>query len=371
MRKALAVGRKELRQIVRDRRTLMILLFIPVFFLLLFGYALNFDIRHVSLAVNDRDQSTESRALVSAFVNSGYFDIVASFRSDEELRALIDSNRVRAALIIPENTGRAVRRGEEAPVQVIINGEDANTATTVLGYTTSIIAGVSTNLLVEQRGAGLTPPLSLEPRIWFNPELRSALFLVPGLIGFIGMITGAISTAMSVVREKERGTWEQVRMAPIDTVSYIIGKTLPYLGISLASSFGIILAAMVLFDLPMRGSWLGLLLAVTLFLLGALGTGLFVSTIADSQLIAFQVVLILAFLPTFLLSGFVFPIRNMPTPIQMVTYLVPARYFLVALRGIVLKGVGLATVWQSMAAMTVYAIAILGLASLRLARSRR
>jgi ABC-2 type transport system permease protein len=370
MRKALAVGKKEFRQIVRDRRTLMILLFIPVFFLLLFGYALNFDVRNVALAVEDRDQSTESRALVNAFVNSGYFDLVASFHSDEELQRLMDANTVRAALVIPENTGRALRRGDRAPVQVLINGDNANTASTVLGYSFAIIRGVSVDLLVEQRGAGLAPPIAVEPRIWFNPELRSALFLVPGLIGFIGMIVAAISTAISVVREKERGTWEQVRMAPIDTVSYVAGKTMPYLGLSLLSSMAIIVAAMWLFDLPMRGSWSALLVVTTLFLLCALGTGLFVSTIADSQLVAFQVVLILAFLPTFLLSGFVFPIANMPRPIQLVTYLTPARYFLVALRGVVLKGVSLVTVWHQVAAMSVYALIVLGLASVRLSRER-
>ncbi len=370
MRKALAVGKKEFRQIVRDRRTLMILLFIPVFFLLLYGYALNFDIKHVALAVEDRDDSVESRALVSAFLNSGYFDLAATLRSPQDLRRVMDANVARAALIIPENTGRSVRRGQAAPVQIIINGDNANTAATVLGYSVTIVRSVSISLIVEQRGLNLSPPVSVEPRIWFNPELRSTLFLVPGLIAFIGMITATISTALSVVREKERGTWEQVRMAPINTVSYVVGKTLPYLGLSLISSMAIVVAAMWLFDLPMRGSWGSLLLATTLFLLAALGTGLLVSTIADSQLIAFQVVLILAFLPTFLLSGFIFPIQNMPTPIQAVTYLVPARYFLVALRGIVLKGVGLAAVWRDMTALSIYAVVVLGLASARLARER-
>lgn len=370
MNKALAVGRKEFQQISRDRRTLMILLFIPVFFLLLYGYALNFDIRHVALAVQDRDQSTESRALVNAFVNSGYFDMVASFHSVAELERLMDANTARAALIIPENTGRAVNRGERAPVQVIINGDNANTAATVLGYSMTIVQSVASTLVVERLGLNLSPPLKVEPRIWFNPELKSALFLVPGLIGFIGMIVATISTALSVVREKERGTWEQVRMAPIDTVSYVVGKTLPYLGLSIVSSMAIIVAAMFLFDLPMRGSWWSLLLSTTIFLLGALGTGLLVSTAAESQLIAFQVALILAFLPTFLLSGFIFPIQNMPKAIQVVTYVVPARYFLVALRGIVLKGVGLATVWAQVGALVIYALVVLGLASARLARER-
>jgi ABC-2 type transport system permease protein len=308
MRKALAVGRKEFRQILRDRRTLMILLFIPTFFLLLFGYALNFDIKHVALAVEDRDDSVESRMLVSAFLNSGYFDLVATIRSPEELRRLMDTNAARAALIIPENTGRAVRRGQMAPIQIIINGDNANTAATVLGYVMTIVQTVSSSLAVERLGLNLAPPVRAEPRIWFNPELKSALFLVPGLIGFIGMITATISTALSVVREKERGTWEQVRMAPIGTVSYVVGKTLPYLGIAMLSAMSIVLASMWLFVLPMRGSWGALTLTATIFLLGALGTGLLVSTISDSQLVAFQVALILALLPTFLLSGFIFPI---------------------------------------------------------------
>jgi ABC-2 type transport system permease protein len=184
------------------------------------------------------------------------------------------------------------------------------------------------------------------------------------------MITAAVSTALSIVREKERGTWEQVRMAPIGTPAYIVGKTLPYLAISVAGSMGIIVAAMVLFDLPMRGSWLDLLVAVTLFLVGALGTGMLISTMSESQLVAFQVVLVVAFLPTFLLSGFIFPIASMPWPIQLVTRVVPARYFLVALRGVVLKGTGLGVVWPETAALVVYAAAVLGLASVRLARER-
>ncbi len=370
MRKALAVGRKELHQIVRDRRTLSILLLAPVMFLLLYGYALNFDIKHVGLAVEDRDATPESRALVAAFVNSGYFDLVASVNDDRAIDRLMDHNRIRAALVIPERTGRAIATGRTASVQLLINGDNANTASTVMGYSLNIVRSVSASLLVEQRGVRIAPPVSAEPRIWYNPQLESTLFLVPGLIAFIGMITGAVSTALSIVREKERGTWEQVRMAPISTPAYVVGKTIPYLAISIASAMAIMLAAMALFGLPMRGSWLDLLLAVSLFLVGAVGTGMLISTISDSQLVAFQVVLIVAFLPTFLLSGFIFPIASMPVPIQLVTVIVPARYFLIALRGIVLKGISVAIVWRELLALIVYAVAMLGLASLRLARER-
>jgi ABC-2 type transport system permease protein len=371
MRKALAVGRKEFRQIVRDRRSLMILLFIPVFFLLLYGYALNFDIRHIAIAVEDRDQTPQSRELISAFINSGYFDLAASVHSDEMIRRLMDDNTVRAVVVIPEGLGRDVQTGRGSAVQVLINGDNANTATTVMGYAVAIVRGVSTNLVLEQRGLPpMAPPVAAEPRVWFNPELRSALFLVPGLIAFIGMVTAAVSTALSIVREKERGTWEQVRMAPINTVSYVVGKTIPYLGISFVSAMGIVLAAMALFQLPMRGSWAVLLFAVLLFLVGALGTGLLISTLVESQLLAFQIVLIATFLPSFILSGFIFPIASMPAPVRAVTYIVPARYFLTALRGIVLKGVGVSVIGGSLVALAIYAVGVLGLASLRLARQR-
>ena len=272
MTKALAVYRKELRQISRDKRTLLILIFIPAFFLLLYGYALNFDIRHIRLAVQDRDGTPESRSIVSAFINSGYFDLAATIWAPEEADRLLNLNDVRAALVIPEGFGRDVRSGRTAPVQVLISGDNANTATTVIGYATSILRTAGAQF--APGGAELVPPVRVEPRIWYNPELRSTLFLVPGLIAYIAMITAVASTALSIVREKEIGTIEQVRMAPIDTFSFVVGKTIPYFLISLASAALIVLASMVLFGLPMRGSWIALLVALSLFLVGALATGL-------------------------------------------------------------------------------------------------
>jgi ABC-2 type transport system permease protein len=368
MRKALAVYRKELRQILRDRRTLLILVFIPVFFLLLYGYALNFDIRHITLAVEDRDGTSESRLVVSAFVNSGYFDFTAIVRGPAAAERLLDLNQARAVLVIPEGFGRDVSTGRTGQVQVIIDGDNANTATTVLGYSANILRTVGAELTPST--ARTAPTISVEPRIWYNPELRSTLFLVPGLIAYIAMITAVASTALSIVREKEYGTIEQVRMAPIDTFSFVVGKTLPYFLISLASAALIILASMVLFGLPMRGNWLALLLAMSLFLIGALGTGLLISTVAESQQVAFQLALFISLLPTIMLSGFIFPISSMPYALQVVTYIVPARYFLIALRGIVLKGTVIAHLVWPLLALSIYALAMLGLASLRLARER-
>ena len=368
MRNALAVYRKELRQILRDRRTLLILVFIPAFFLLLYGYALNFDIRHVALAVEDRDGTPESRAVVSAFVNSGYFDLVATVHSPAAVERLLDLNEARAVLVIPEGFSRSIVSGRAGEVQVLIDGDNANTATTVMGYATNILRTAGAELAPES--ARRAPPLAVEPRIWYNPELRSTLFLVPGLIAYIGMITAVASTALSVVREKESGTMEQVRMAPIGTFSFILGKTAPYFLISLASAALIIGASMVLFDLPMRGNWGALLVAMSLFLVGALGTGLLISTVAESQQVAFQMALLISLLPTIMLSGFIFPISSMPGFLQAVTYAVPARYFLIALRGIVLKGSELGHLMAPLVALALYAMAMLGLASLRLARER-
>src|ERR687888_511765 len=221
MHKILAVARKEFRQIARDGRTLVILLFLPAFFLLLYGYALNWDIRHVRLAVDDRDRSAESRSLVAAFVNSGYFDFVAASGA----ATLMDRNEVRAILVIPSEFGRAVRTRRPVAVQVLLNGDNANTATTVMAYAVTIIRSESARYLPP--GAP-PPPVTVEPRIWYNPQLRSTLFLVPGLIAYITMITAVVSTALSIVREKERGTMEQVRMAPLDAGPFVVGKTIPY-----------------------------------------------------------------------------------------------------------------------------------------------
>jgi ABC-2 type transport system permease protein len=377
--KTLAVARKEMRQIGRDRRTLLILLFVPAFFLLIYGYALNFDIRHVRIAVQDNDRSTASRELISSFVNSGYFDLYGEVWNDDEIARVIDRNEVRAVLVIPARFGSDVAAGRPTGVQFIVNGDNANTATTVVGYARSLLSATSAQYELRAKvgspacragacGEGRGPLVGVEPRVFYNPELRSTLFLVPGLIAYIAMLTAVVSTALSIVREKEVGTMEQVRMSPIGPVPYILGKTAPYFVVSLISSMSIVVAAMVLFDMPMRGSWPVLLGVVSLFLIGALGFGLLISSIAETQQVAFQLALLTSFLPTLMLSGFIFPISSMPEFLQLVTHIVPARYFLVALRGIVLKGVGPEVFWSDLVALGVFAVVILGLASLRLRR---
>jgi ABC-2 type transport system permease protein len=364
MRTIRAVAVKEVRQIRRDRRTLLTLLFVPAMFLLLYGYALNFDVRDIALAVEDRDRSAESRSLVSAFVNSGYFTMVADITAPEQLDRLFNRGSARAALVIPNGYARDVLNRRPVDVQIVIDGDNANTATTVIGYAQSIVGEVNQ----ARVGVSLRPPLRIEPRVWYNPQLRSTLFLVPGLIAYIAMITAVISTALSVVREKERGTMEQVRMSPLSPPAYILGKTIPYLVLSFISALLIVLVAMVLFEMPMRGSWVHLSAAIALFLVGAQAQGLVISTVAPTQQVAFQLALLSSFLPTFILSGFIFPISSMPQAIQVITHVIPARYFIVALRGIVLKGAELAAFWQDLVALALFATVMLTLASVRLSR---
>jgi ABC-2 type transport system permease protein len=371
---ARAMVRKELHQISRDRRTLLILVFVPALFLLLYGYALNFDIKNIDLAVEDQDGSTASRELVSAFTNSGYFTYAGAVHGQKELDWLIDTNAARAALVIPDGYGRDLERRVPVRVQVIVNGDNANTASAVVGYAGAIVAEAGAEMLAVAAGAaGSTPrPLvGFEPRVWYNPQLRSALFLVPGLIAYISMITAVISTSLAVVREKERGTMEQIRMSPVSPLAFVIGKTIPYSVIAFVSAVLIVLVSMALFGLPQNGPWWLLFVLIGLFLVGAQGQGLLISTVAQNQQVAFQLALLSSFLPTFILSGFIFPITSMPPAVQAVTHIVPARYFVAALRAVVLKGTSIDVVWPQMGALVIFASVMLGLSALRLNREWR
>ena len=372
MRKIRAVAAKEVRQIRRDPLSLMLLLGLPAFMLVIYGFALNFDVRHVALAVQDRDQTAKSRELVAAFLNSTYFDRTASPAPGDDLERLLEQRRAKAVLVIPEGYGRELLAGRTTPVQLLLDGADAGTATTILGYAGALVAESNAEgmrrTLVRAGGMQTVPGIEYRPRVWFNPELSSTRFLVPGLMGVLLMLTAVLATALSVVREKERGTMEQLRVAPLGTTELILGKTLPYLAISFVASILILLSARVLFGVEVKGPYLALLAATLLYLVGALGLGILISTLADSQAMAFQGGLLVSLLPAVLLSGFIFQIRSMPPALQLVTHLVPARYYLVILRGVILKGSGLGPYWDQMAYLALFAAATLGLASLRLVR---
>lgn len=371
MRRIRAIARKELLQAARDPLSLAMLLGVPTMMLMLYGYAINFDVRHVRLAVQDRDRSVASRELASAFVNSGYFDLVAELAPGDDPEHLTDRAQARAVLVVDEHYGRDLEAGRNAGVQLLVDGADANAAATVLGYAAALIEGLNGER--ARRGAlGASvlrdTGLDYEPRVFYNPELSSTQFLVPGLTGYILMLTAVLSTALSVVREKERGTMEQLRVTALRPIELLVGKTLPYLAISLVATVIILVVARVLFGVVVHGSYLDLFAITLVYLIAALGWGMLVSSIADSQAMAFQIGTITSMLPAIFLSGFIFPIRSMPAAIQAVTYAVPARYYLVVVRGIILKGAGLGAYLPDVGFLLAYATAVMGLAYLRLRR---
>lgn len=371
MRKIAAVMIKELKQVLRDPVSLIMLLVVPAMILLLFGYALSFDVRHVGLAVEDRSRTQASRRLVAAFIESGYFDFAADLPAGMDYGAILERRKAKAILAIPETYAEDLAAGRLAPVQLILDGADANTATTILGYASSLVAGTNIELLAgtaSASGALAVPPITYQPRVWYNPELESAKFLVPGLIGFILMLTSVVSTALSVVREKERGTMEQLRVTALRPVELIVGKVVPYLGISLAATMVILAVARILFDVVITGSVVDLLLATLIYLVGALGFGLLISSIADTQALAFQGGALLSILPAVFLSGFIFPIRSMPVWLQAITYAVPARYYLIVARGVILKGASLRPYARELMFLGLYAAVMLGVSYARLSR---
>jgi ABC-2 type transport system permease protein len=297
--------------------------------------------------------------------------VTAVADAGDDLERITRTRAAKAVLVIPRGYGEDLAAGRTGAVQLLLDGTDATTAQTILGYAGSITSEANSRLMHGALArAGLpAPDLTVyEPRVFYNPELRSTQFLVPGLIGFLMMLTAVLSTAMSVVREKERGTMEQIRVSPVRTAELILGKATPYLVISLLATAIIILAARVLFGVVVRGSYVDLFVATVLYLLGALGFGLLISTIADTQALAFQIGLLTSLLPAMLLSGFIFPIRTMPALLRAITNLVPARHFLVVLRGIILKGASLEPYVEQLAILAAFAVATLALASLRMAR---
>lgn len=365
IRRMLAVAVKEFLHLRRDPRTTLTLLGMPLLLLLIFGFALSFDVQHIRLAVIDRDGTSESRELQQAFLASGYFDLVHFGRDERVLGALFDSERAQAALVVPAKYGSDVAARRDVAVQFLLDGSDSQMATTVLNYARMIVSSVSPVI----RLAGASGPVAPVPLVWFNPDLASARFLVPGLVAFILTITSVVATALSVVREKERGTMESLRATPVHALELLLGKTVPYLVLAFAAAMGSLVLAHLIFEVPMRGSLANLALVTVLFLAGGLGWGILISTVADSQQVAFQLGLLTAMLPTLLLSGFIFPISSMPQPLQILTHIIPARYFLVALRGIVLKGAPIELWWGQAAAMVAYAVIVLGLGTARMVRS--
>jgi ABC-2 type transport system permease protein len=363
---------KEFRQIRRDPTSLGMLLVLPAALIGLVGYALTFDLKHAPVAVLDRSGSPESRQLRSAFDRTEEFDVALDVQSYREIEQAFDRGSAKLALVIPSEFAADLAAGREAVVQIIVDGADNTTAGQALGQaigiTRSFSAGVVARAL-ESRGAGASLPVDFRPRVWYNPDLLSSRFLVPGLIGFILVLTGVVSTSLSVVREKERGTMEQILVSPLHPVQVVLGKAAPYMLIGLVSATVILLIGRVLFGISVAGSILLLYAAILLLILASLGQGLLISTATDSQQVAFMVSVFSSLLPSFLLSGFVFPVSNMPLVLQVLSNIAVNKFFLVIVRSIMLKGAGFAAVWEQFLFMALFAALTLGVSAIRLRRT--
>ena len=372
-RRLLAVSRKEFLHVRRDPRSLGLGIAIPVVLLLLFGYVLTLDVDKVPLAIRDLSRTPESRELLSRFEGSRYFQVALRAEGYPEVEAAIDGGRVLAALVIPEDFAARVRSDRPAVVQLLLDASEANTATIALGYAETVVSGYSADLEVRWAQAnglqGIRPPVDVRSRVWFNTDLESRNFIVPGLISVIMMIIGALLTSLTVAREWEQGTMEQLIATPVTAAELILGKLLPYFVIGMADLAVAVVMGKYLFHVPMRGSLPLLFGIAAVFLVGALSLGMLFSVAARSQLPASQMAMAFTFLPSYLLSGFVFSIDSMPPVVRAVTYLVPSRYFVKVIKGIYLKGVGLGTLAADTALLLVFGAAMV-LAAIRLFRKK-
>jgi ABC-2 type transport system permease protein len=368
--------KKEIRQSLRDPKLRGVMFFPPIMQMLVFGFAVSLDVNNVKLGWLDMDQTEQSRGLLRKFEGTPYFTLKGVARDEKQAQALLDSGAVDAVVRIPYNFGADVSRMKQTEVQVLVDGSNSNTAAIVGNYATGVIAGFNAETLASQRTARLVdstrngpvrlavPTVEAETRVWFNPDLKSRNYFVPGILVNIIMIVTLNMTAMSIVREKEIGTMEQIMVTPIRPFELMIGKTLPFALIGFLESIFVTALALLIFNVPFRGSVLLLAGAASLFLLSMLGLGLFLSTISHTQQQA-SMTSFFFIQPAFMLSGFTFPIRNMPTPVQWITYLNPLRYFMDIVRGVFLKGAGIDALWSQMLLLGVFGVAILVSSALR------
>ncbi len=344
------------------------LLVLPTALIVLVGYALNFDVKHIPLAVLDQSKTSESRAFLEQFKHTEYFNYTYDVQSYDEIEEHFLNDKAKAAIVIPTKFASELLAGRSTQVQILLDGADANSAGQAIGYATRMTMEYSNRLtatFMQRKGRSQYTPIDFQPRIWYNPDLTSSKFLIPGLIGFIIVLTAVISTALTIVREKERGTMEQIMVSPLHPLQLILGKVIPYWLISLIIATSILIVGYVLFDIEVKGSLLLLYAAIVIMILGGLGQGLLVSSITNSQQVAFMLAMFSSLLPTFLLSGFVFPISSMPIPMQVLSNIAVNKFFLIIVRGVMLKGVGIEAVWEQFLYMLIFAAITIGISAKR------
>lgn len=352
-----AIARKEFLHILRDRRTLMMIVTMPLFQLIIYGYGINSDVKHLALALHDEDKTPLSRRLVESFEQSSYFDVVKSVNSTQEFRKALDRGEAKAGLHIPPNFAREVLAGRNPAVQLAIDGTDSNPANTALNTSRAIVQAF---IHKESLLPAETQPIDFRPRMWYNPDLKTSFFMIPGLVGLLLQVLIPMITASAIVREKERGNIEQLLVTPVKPYEIMLGKLIPYISIGMLIAAGIILAARVLFHIPVRGNLFTLFTLTFLFLTVCLGFGLMASTVADNQQQAAQMVMFVV-PPSILLSGFIFPREGMPFPIYVISHFIPLTYFVQIIRGIILKGLGFSDLWPQILPLFAMAVLVVGI----------
>jgi len=357
LHRLLAMARKEAIQLRRDPRSLLLGFLLPALLLVIYGYAITWDVNDIPLAVRDEDNTAASRDLVDAFTSSGYFTLVQRLDRYADADRVLTRGSATVVLVVPVGFSNDLGSGRPAPVQALVDGSDANTASIALGYTQAIVQRYSSQLLLDSRE--VHPPITAATRVWYNEELSSRNMIVPGLVAVIMMVIAAMLTSLTVAGEWDRGTMEQLVATPVTRVEVVLGKLLPYLGIGFLDVAVAVILGVTLFGVPFRGNVFLFGILSLAFLTGALGLGIFISAVAKNQLVATQMAMPATYLPAFLLSGFMFAISVMPKPLQILTFLVPARYFLVVTRGIFLKGVGIPVLYLQ--GILMIAFAALGL----------
>lgn len=362
-----AIIKKEFRQLSRDKRLLFVIFFFPVLLLVIFGYAVNFDVQNIQLAVYDQDRSSTSRDVVRSLSSSSYFTVVKSLNSYSEVNKALDENEAQAVLVIPpEFTRDLYVKNGAAKLQVLVDGVDGNTASIIQNYILGVTQRINNNIQTEhlaRAGLAVKPPLNLSPVFWFNPLMETTLFLIPGLIAMILIVTTVVTVSLSLVREKERGTIEQLNVSSLTTIELLVGKALPYMIMALLSAALIIIASNVWFGTEIKGSYYLFTATTLIYLFACVCFGIFISVISDSQQVAFSVAVFATLLPTTILSGFIFPIDSMPEIIQWFTNITAAKFFINAMRAIMLRGVGLESFWEQWVYLLVYSIFFLRMAT--------
>ena len=370
MNRVAAIIRKEFIHIIRDRRSLAMAIAMPILLIFLFGSSLSLDVDNVPLVIWDQNSTSDSREFIGLFTASRYFGLAGHVTSYSEIEQAIDRREATVALVIPRDFSRKLESGRTADVQLIVDGSDANTATIAIGYAQMVTDGYTSSLVIKaakQQGAKTAKiPLEAKPRVWFNQNMLAKNYIIPGLIAVIMMVIAALLTSLTIAREWENGTMEQLITTPLKPIELILGKLTPYFAIGMFDAMLAVLMGQYLFDVPLRGSAALVFGMTAIFLAGSLTMGMLISIVTRSQLLASQLAMVLTFLPSFLLSGFMYAIANMPAPIQGITYLVPSRYFVAILKDIYLKGAGITIIISEAVILVFFAAVLIFVANIKL-----